>query len=146
MGTTVRVVDYLKSIPVRRQTALKSPTKLLSKIKKMVQTYALARPSIRFSLKVLKAKTDKGNWMYAPKSGATPEAVLTDAVIQVVGKKVVEQSKWTVWSSSTDEQTAIARVETAGNDAYTIEAVLPVPACGQYNSNYKIHISFTFKY
>ena len=143
MGTTVRIVDFLKSIPVRRQTALKSPAKLLFKIKKMLQAYALARPSIRFSLKVLKAKTDKGNWMYAPKRGATPEAVLTDAAIQVVGKKVAEQSKWTVWSSSTTDQTATAGVEVAKNDSYMIEAILPVPACGQYSSNYKVsHIIY----
>ena len=131
VGTTVRVVNFLKTIPVRRQTALRAPAKLLSKIKKMLQAYALARPSVRFSLKVLKAKNDKGNWIYAPKSGAALEEMLMDAAIKVVGKKVTEQSTWKTWSpSSIGDKTATTKVEAAGSDLYKIEALLPIPACG----------------
>ena len=146
MGTTVRVVDFLKSVPVRRQITLKAPAKLLSKIKRLIQAYALTRPTIRFSLKVLKARNDKGNWMYAPKNGAIPEAVLTNAAMQVVGKKAVEESKWTAWSSSSiGDQTRTAEVE-ADPSVYIIEALLPTPLCGQYASPLKIYLSTTFKY
>ncbi len=144
VGTTVRIGDFLKALPVRRQTALKAPVKLLSKIKRILHAYALARPSIRFSLKVLKAKNDKGNWMYASRRGATSEAVLTDAAVKVVGKKVAEQSKWIVWSSSSIAGQIANNVgKTTENEVYRIEALLPVAACGTCNSNYSIHISTT---
>ena len=144
VGTTVRVVDFLKTIPVRRQTVLKAPTKLLIKCKGLLQAYALARPSIRFSLKVLKAKNDKGNWMYAPKNGATLEAVSMDAAVKVVGKKVAEQSKWIVWSSHKEDQTAIIAAEAAANETYRIEALLPAPACGMYGDTYRTQILAMF--
>ena len=146
-GTTVRVVDFLKSIPVRRQTILKGSTKLLFKTKRLIQAYALARPTIRFSLKVLKAKNDKGNWIYAPKNGAIPEAVLTNATMQVVGKKVVEQSKWTAWSpSSFENRTGNAETEADKNNVYKIQALLPTPVYGQYACHLKIYMSITFNY
>lgn len=47
----------------------------------------MARPAVRFSLKVLKAKSDKGNWMYAPKPGSGIE----DAAFKVVGKDCAGQ-------------------------------------------------------
>ena len=87
VGTTIRIVDFLKSIPVRRQTALKQTTKDLFSIRKTIQAYALARPAIRYSLKVLKAKNDKANFTYAPKA----EASVSDAATKIFGMKVVEQ-------------------------------------------------------
>lgn len=83
-GTTLRITDFLKYIPVRRQTALKDATKVLAKIKKLLQTYAFARPAKRFSIKVLKAKNENYNWMYAP----SPDAQITDAAMKIVGRDV----------------------------------------------------------
>ncbi|KAL8702762.1 MAG: hypothetical protein Q9201_004062 [Fulgogasparrea decipioides] len=97
IGTTVRVTDFLKSLPVRRQTALKDSSKQLGKIKRTLQAYALARPSVRISLKVLKAKSDKDNWTYGPKS----EASVLDAAVKVIGRKATEQCRWIVWSPPT---------------------------------------------
>ncbi|KAL8651192.1 MAG: hypothetical protein Q9226_004813 [Calogaya cf. arnoldii] len=94
VGTTVRITDFLKSIPVRRQTALKESAKQLAKIKRTLQAYALARPSVRLSLGVLKAKSDKSNWIYAPKSDVS----VLDAAVKVVGKKVTDQCGWVVWT------------------------------------------------
>ena len=73
VGTTVKVTDLFKSLPVRKQTAVKAATKILSRIKSMLQAYALARPYVRFALKVLKAKNDKGNWTYVPAKGQPKE-------------------------------------------------------------------------
>ncbi|KAJ5157734.1 DNA mismatch repair protein C-terminal [Penicillium canariense] len=84
IGTTVCIKDFLKFIPVRRQAALKGATKTLTKIKRLVQTYAMAQLSKRFSLKVLKAKNENNNWIYAP--GANP--ALADAAVKVVGRDV----------------------------------------------------------
>ena len=132
VGTTIRVLEFLKAIPVRRQTALKAPLKILAKIKKLLQAYAMARPSIRLSLKVLKAKNDKCNWMYAPKNGANHETVLIDAATKILGKKAAEQSKWTVWSSSPDvDLTTIDDEKVTENEIYRIEAFLPAPTCGK---------------
>ncbi|CAG8200463.1 unnamed protein product [Penicillium nalgiovense] len=58
--------------------------KNLSRIKKLVQAYAIAQPSKRFSLKVMKAKTENNNWTYAPNADAS----LSDAAFKVAGTEV----------------------------------------------------------
>lgn len=70
-----------------------------------MQAYALARPVVRFSLRVLKAKNDKGNWMYAPKAGGNVE----DAAFKVVGKECASQCAWSVFET----------------DHYEVQAFLP---------------------
>ena len=107
VGTTVRVTDFFKYQPVRKQAALKHPAKWLAKIKRIIQAYALARPTVRFSLRVLKAKTDKSNFVYAPKPGANVE----DAAFKVVGRDCASQCDWTVLES----------------DGFVIHAFLPKP-------------------
>lgn len=91
VGTTIRITSLFEQLPVRKQSALKDATKGLSKIRKMLQSYALARPSVRFSLKILKAKSEKGNSMYVPKSNEATE----DAAFKVVGKEAASQCSWT---------------------------------------------------
>ncbi|KAJ5140891.1 DNA mismatch repair protein C-terminal [Penicillium atrosanguineum] len=83
-GTTLRVTDFLKYIPVRRQTALKDATKTLTRIKKLLQAYAFAHPVLRFSIKVLKAKNENNNWTYAPSA----DTEIVDAAIKIVGRDV----------------------------------------------------------
>lgn len=124
VGTTIRVTEFLKGLPVRRQTALKDATKQLAKVKRTLQAYAFARPSVRLSLKVLKAKSDKNNWTYAPKS----EASVADAAVKIIGKRASDQCQWTVWcSDSPSIPTASDSTELpAGSDAsYRIEAFIP---------------------
>ncbi|KAJ5900010.1 DNA mismatch repair protein C-terminal [Penicillium taxi] len=84
VGTTVRIENFLKHIPVRKQTALKSAPKTLTRVKKLLQAYAIAQPSKGFFLKVVKAKNEIQNWIYAP----SPNATLLDAVIKIVGREV----------------------------------------------------------
>lgn len=95
VGTTIRATDFFKGIPVRRQAALKHSVRYLAKIKRTMQAYALCRPAVRLSLKVLKAKNDKGNWVYAPKQGAGVE----DAALKVVGRDCAAQCSWLVLES-----------------------------------------------
>ncbi len=113
---------------MRYQSALKSTTKALIAITRTLQAYALARPAIRFSLRVLKAKNEKANWTYAPKPGASVQ----DAATKVVGKKVVEQCQWQIWNSRGRD--AEGEGSEAGNDLsemFTIEALLAKPGCGK---------------
>ncbi|KAF1997628.1 hypothetical protein P154DRAFT_524672 [Amniculicola lignicola CBS 123094] len=94
-------------MPVRKQDALKHSAKWLARTKRMMQTYALARPTVRFQLRVLKAKNEKGNFTYAPKTSANVE----DAAFKVIGRDCASQCDWTV-------------LET---DGYEIYAFLPKP-------------------
>ncbi|KAF2281216.1 uncharacterized protein EI97DRAFT_389679, partial [Westerdykella ornata] len=91
VGTTVKVTDLFGSFPVRKQDALKHSAKWLARIRRLMQAYALARPTVRFQLRVLKAKTDKGNFNYAPKAGAKVE----DAAFKVIGRNCASQCEWT---------------------------------------------------
>ncbi|KFY07416.1 hypothetical protein V492_07160 [Pseudogymnoascus sp. VKM F-4246] len=85
IGTTVCVSNFLFALPVRRQTSISDASKTISKIKNLLQSYALARLQVRFILKV--SKTGKGNWSYIPH----PKAYLKEAAIQVAGKDVAKQ-------------------------------------------------------
>ena len=107
VGTTVKITDFIKSNPVRRQVALKHTDQSLKRIKHILQSFAFARPHVRFSLKVLKAKNDKGNWMYAPKVGGNAE----DAAFKIVGAACASQCTWSV-------------IEEHG---FTLQAFLPKP-------------------
>lgn len=89
VGTTVKIVDFIKANPVRRQVALKNSEKCLGKIKRTLQAYAFARPHVRLGLKVVKSKSDKFNWMYAPK----PNGSIEDAALKVVGSACSSQCK-----------------------------------------------------
>lgn len=125
VGTTVRISDFLKYIPVRRQTALKNASKNLARIKKMVQAYAMSQPSKRLSLKVLRAKTESNNWVYGP----GPNATFMDAALKVAGAGIASSCTTKHWPSENDaingEQ--LARKHLSG---YKLTAVLPKDDAG----------------
>lgn len=76
---------------MRKQTAVKASTKTLAKLRRLVQAYALARPAIRFRLRILKSSHQKGDLNYAPLSTGN----LEDAVLKVMGKDCALQCEWT---------------------------------------------------
>ncbi|KAL2000014.1 hypothetical protein VTN02DRAFT_3663 [Thermoascus thermophilus] len=119
VGTTVRVADFLKHIPVRRQTALKGASKTLTKIKKTLHAYAIAQPSRRLSLKVLKSRNESSNWTYGPK----PNASLVDAALRVAGPEIVSHCTCKVWPSEEPEQDVEA--EDDRKKGYKLVAFLP---------------------
>ncbi|KAI4125863.1 MAG: hypothetical protein LQ341_006936, partial [Variospora aurantia] len=123
VGTTVRVTDLFKSLPVRRQTALKDSAKQLTKIKRILQTYAFARPSVRLHLKVLKAKNDKGNWIYAPKAKAN----VSDAAIKIIGTRAADQCHWIIWCSDNPPIPFAANGTSSQetDSSYRLEALMP---------------------
>ncbi|RMZ79408.1 hypothetical protein DV738_g3299, partial [Chaetothyriales sp. CBS 135597] len=63
VGTTVRIQDFLSNIPVRKELATKAASKTLDSVRGLLYSYALARPQIRFALKVLKTKNGKINYL-----------------------------------------------------------------------------------
>lgn len=79
--------DFLTKIPVRRQTALGSANKTLQSIKSLLFAYASARRDVRFSLKVLKSKNEKSDWIYA----ASRNASLHEVATKIVGKEIVSE-------------------------------------------------------
>ena len=138
VGTTVKVEKFLQYLPVRRQTAERLTVKMLAKIKRMLQAYALARPYLRLSLKILKAKDRKGDWTY-PTSGALSASELEagfNAATDIFGKKLTSQCELisSCWSSTgeqideaTDKQSESAAKK---NEMYTLEATMAKRDCG----------------
>lgn len=113
-GTTVRISDFLKKIPVRRQTAQKQAVKTLPRIKKLLFDYAFARPTVRFSCKVLKSKSElRDNWTFAPCKDARNLQVLAS---KIVGKDVAAQCKQESIKSEDDE--------------YIIDTLMVMPGAG----------------
>lgn len=113
---------------------------MLAKVKRILQAYALARPHLRLSLKILKAKDRKGDWTY-PKSGALSASRLEasfNAATNIFGKKLTSQCESTVSSwSSTGEQVDEATSERLGpsasrDEAYTLEATIAKQDCGTH--------------
>ncbi|RYP27306.1 hypothetical protein DL768_011292 [Monosporascus sp. mg162] len=82
IGTTVRITELFGRLPVREQVATKESTKTLDKIRDLLQSYAMARPTLKLALKVL--QNPKQNWSYSPKRNAE----VGEAVLQIFGKDV----------------------------------------------------------
>ncbi|KAL5336867.1 hypothetical protein BJX70DRAFT_400208 [Aspergillus crustosus] len=120
VGTTVRISDLFRQIPVRRQTAIKTSKKTLVKIRKMVQTYAMARPSTRLSLKVLKAKSDAGNLMYAPDRHAT----LMEAALKIAGTDVASNCMVKEWPTPSSDGRDLLDENVS---TFRLTALLPKP-------------------
>lgn len=120
VGTTVTVTALFKTIPVRRQVAEKEAHKNLAKARHLLHAYALARPMIRLSLKVLGGDI-KQTWSYSPGS----EASIREAVVQVLGAGVMSECVLkTVVTADTDPQ---MERNTCNASSMAIEAVLPKP-------------------
>ncbi len=115
MGTAFRVQGFLQALPVRKQTAKKEAQKTLASIKKLLYAYAYARPSVRLSFKVLRAKNEKANWNYGPKTGPSS---LQDATAKIAGQEVAVQCE--LKSAASEPKLSASGVYAA----YSIDAVL----------------------
>ncbi|KAJ9210619.1 hypothetical protein DTO166G4_7762 [Paecilomyces variotii] len=100
VGTTVRLTDFLKHIPVRRQAALKSASKTITRIKKLLQAYAIAQPSKRISFRVINSKNENNNWTYAPK----PNTTLREAALLVAGPETASHCAVITWPSQESKE------------------------------------------
>ncbi|PLN82795.1 DNA mismatch repair protein [Aspergillus taichungensis] len=120
VGTSVRVVDLYKHIPVRRQTTLRSTIKTLGKIKKLMQAYAIAQPSKRLCLRVLKAKNEKNNLIYAP----GPNPTLMNAATKIIGMDITSSCIGKKWSS---DDVAVQEAPSEQHPNFKLTAVLLNP-------------------
>lgn len=84
VGTAVCATSLFSGFPVRHKRATSEATATILKIKGLLECYALARPQVKLSFKVIGGKQW---WSYVPSSGAT----LRDAVVQVMGREVAAQ-------------------------------------------------------
>ncbi len=71
--------------------------KTLQDVKALLFSYAFARPQVRFSIRVLKAKNDKANWTYATSSNDS----LAEIAAKIVGKEIA--SECTGYKVSSDD-------------------------------------------
>ncbi|CAZ84270.1 unnamed protein product [Tuber melanosporum] len=120
-GTTVRVTDFFKFLPVRRENAIKGAQKSLSKVRTLLQRYYLSHPACRFSLRVLappqKSKAAGGqseDIVYAPSKS------VSEAVMKAVGKEIVATCQWI--NTEHEEVT-----DGSGEQKIGIEAFMPKP-------------------
>ena len=130
IGTTVCVLNFMSNLPVRKQVALREAPKTLAKLRDLVQAYALARHTVRFSLKIMKG--GKGSWSFAPR----PKGSIRDAISQVIGRDASSQlmEKCVRFSdtSSSKESLVISNdmeeSPTGTNHTYyTVKAFMPKP-------------------
>jgi DNA mismatch repair protein MutL len=125
VGTTVSVKDFMAKLPVRKRTFEKEAAKSIAKINRLLAAYALARPSIRFSLKI--ANGAKGAWSFIPHpSGGIREAVLLaigkDTALQCVDKMVRSGEHQTAATAS-----KLTTVHATDPEHFIINAFLPGP-------------------
>lgn len=135
VGTTVAVLNFAAKLPVRKKTFEKDAVKTIQALRRLLQAYALARPSVRFSLKVTKG--GKGSWSYAPHAGDG----IGEAVSQVIGRETSSQcfERFLEFSDSklkqrleVQDHTVDSTCETPineqpGHGLYTINVFLPRP-------------------
>lgn len=119
VGTTVTVAGLFKTVPVREQVAEKEAHRNLAKAKHLLNAYALARPMIRLSFKVLGGDI-KQTWSYCPR----PDASVREAVVQVFGAGVMSECVMKTVTTDTGSQT---EHNACDGSRITIEAVLPKP-------------------
>jgi hypothetical protein len=115
VGTTFRIQGFLQALPVRKDVAKKAAPKILTSIKKLLYSYAYARPSVRYAFKVLRANNERGNWSYAPKLGSTS---LQDTATKIAGQEVAAQCEV---RSAASQQTV---PQSAAVEFYSVDAVL----------------------
>ncbi|OJD27590.1 hypothetical protein ACJ73_01012 [Blastomyces percursus] len=131
-GTAVRISEFLKLVPVRKQIALKSAPKTLSQMKKVLNAYVLSRPEIRLSFKILKNKSDT-SWVYASKENAT----VSTAMLRVVGAEATSQCTTITWPQIQrgDDDFLPESLDIYGSNHSGIRMVATIPKPGSDLSN-----------
>ncbi|KAI2473530.1 hypothetical protein F4781DRAFT_379354 [Annulohypoxylon bovei var. microspora] len=82
IGTTVSITNLFGKLPVREQVIIKESRKAIDNIRQVLRSYAMARPQLRLSLKVL--QSPKQNWSYSSKLDAS----VKEAAVQLFGAEI----------------------------------------------------------
>ncbi|KAL9080248.1 MAG: hypothetical protein Q9157_000970 [Trypethelium eluteriae] len=94
VGTSVLVSGLFVGWPVRRKGLEREAGRWVGEVRRLVEGYALARPEVRFAMKVkgvgAKSGDVKGDWVYAPRAGDGVE----QAARKVVGRACLGICEW----------------------------------------------------
>ncbi|KAI8624660.1 hypothetical protein F5Y19DRAFT_453362 [Xylariaceae sp. FL1651] len=124
IGTTVSVNKLFSRQPVREQMAIKEAREALDKIRELLRSYAMARPQLKLSFKVLQTSTK--TWSYSPKRNGT----ISEAVLQIFGTELSSNCfETSVEFDCTNTDSDCLSQELPGRKAYkyTLEAFLVNP-------------------
>ncbi|KAG5939642.1 hypothetical protein E4U53_007751 [Claviceps sorghi] len=86
VGTTVAATKLFENMSPRKKALLKEKSKTMAKIQDILKAYALARPHIKWSLKVV--GDSKPTWSYSPARAASRR----EAILQLFGAGFLEKS------------------------------------------------------
>lgn len=118
VGTAVSVTALFSRLPVRQQVVLKEAQKSILNIKHLLHAYALARPQVRLSFKIM-GKNPTQSWSYSPR----PQATIKEAVVQIFGTGLMSQCMLQTLATEVGIETDISH----DGPEFVIEAVLPKP-------------------
>ncbi|ROW10996.1 hypothetical protein VMCG_01057 [Cytospora schulzeri] len=118
VGSTVSVTALFRRLPVRQQVVLKEAQKNIVNTKHLLHAYALARPQIRLSFKVL-GGNPKQSWSYSPR----PQATVKEAVVQVFGTGLMSQCLLQTLATEVGTENDVCH----DGSELAIEAILPKP-------------------
>ncbi|KAK3299111.1 uncharacterized protein B0H64DRAFT_318308 [Chaetomium fimeti] len=93
VGTAVCVTDLFSHLPVRSQVTVREAPKNLTRMKELLQSYALTRPTVKLRFTVL--KTPSLSWSYAPAANSDVKA----AAIQIFGTELASQCSFETYPS-----------------------------------------------
>ncbi|KAH6636743.1 hypothetical protein F5144DRAFT_546815 [Chaetomium tenue] len=96
VGTAVRVTNLFSHMPVRSQVTAKEAPRNLARMNELLQSYVLARPTVKLRFTVL--KTPNLSWSYAPAANGDLKA----AAIQLFGTELASQC---IFETSPSEMT-----------------------------------------
>ncbi|OTB08692.1 hypothetical protein M426DRAFT_7418 [Hypoxylon sp. CI-4A] len=124
VGTTVSVSGLFEKLPVRKREAVKESAKTVDTIRELLRSYAMARPHLRLSFKVL--QSTKQSWSYAPK----PDANVKEAAIQIFGIELTAhclEKTFKIGSSATENDSSPIHQDSLQDGQYIFEAFLLKP-------------------
>ncbi|KAH6604765.1 dna mismatch repair [Trichoderma cornu-damae] len=120
VGTTVQVTRLFEALPARRQHSLKHSAKHIQAVKDLLTSYALARPDLRLSLKMVGETTY--SWSYAPVCASGVD----EAALQVFGKALANSCIHVSRNSACDQATPLQFDQQPPQD-FILDALIPKP-------------------
>ncbi|KAL7629200.1 hypothetical protein AAE478_000720 [Parahypoxylon ruwenzoriense] len=132
VGTTVSITGLFSQLPVREQVAVKDSAKTIDQIRELLRSYAMARPQLRLSFRIL--QSPKPNWSYSPKQGDT----VREATIQLFGAELaaccVEKTFQSDGLIDTSEPTSSEHQDPLPPNHYLFEAFIQKPGSSLFKA------------
>ncbi|KAI2640665.1 hypothetical protein GGS26DRAFT_586667 [Hypomontagnella submonticulosa] len=123
-GTTVSITGLYDRLPVREKLAIKDSAKTIDRIRELLRSYAMARPNLRLSFKVIQSA--KQSWNYSPK----PDAGVREAAIQLFGAEFAShyfEKALQISRPASEGNSPLKHQKSPPNDQYIFEAFILKP-------------------